>query len=197
MTTRRRFIEGAMAAGLVAATAPRTTSALGLGADSGDHLCFERVVFDETFADARVFAVEARRRSARTSPINGSIHNLWYRDLSLRWRESKVPVAGMTDHRALFLLEMMAADVGMRVVHRIHHFEVGGAYAPEVFGPVERRNELLCRLHNSDAVWTRHAAEIVMSWPRTPTPVSSDRSDISRARLQEVDGRTLISWIIR
>ena len=197
MTTRRRFIEGAMAAGVIAASVPRGATALGLASDDGEHVRFERVVFDERFAKARAFGAEARRRSARTSAINGSIHNLWYDDLSLRWREAKAPVAGMTDYRALFLLEMMAADVGMRVVHRVHHIEVSGTHAPRVFGPLERRAELLSLLQEPDADWVRSAAGIVMTWPKAPAPIASGRSDVLSARHQAVDGQTLISWIIR
>ena len=196
MTTRRRFIEGAMAAGVVAAGVPRDATALGAASDNGEHVRLERVVFDERFVRARALAAEARRRSTRTSAIAGSIHALWYHDLSLRWREAQSPVAGMTDHRALFLLEMMAADVGMRVVHRVHHFEVSGTHAPRVFGPLERRAELLSLLQEPDADWVRSAAGIVMTWPKAPTPIASGRSDILRARHQAVDGQTLISWII-
>ena len=66
----------------------------------------------------------------------------------------------MTDHRALFLLEMMAADAGLRVDHRVHHHEAAGIHAPHVFGPVERRGELLARLFESGAGWAR----TLISW---------------------------------
>ena len=196
MTTRRQFIEGAIAAGIAVVAVPRAATALGLHAE-GAYLPLQRIVFDEGFADARLFAEEARRRSVRTSAIDDSIHDLWYHDLYYHWREGKAPIAGITDHRALFLLEMMAADAGMRVVHRIHHHESNGIYAHRIFGPLARRDEVLIRLSEARADWARRAADIVMSWPNAPTPVASGHSDILSARLQALDARTLISWVIR
>jgi hypothetical protein len=197
MTTRRQFIEGTLAAGIATATVTGVATTLGLNADGGSYLRLERVVFDERFTDARAFAAVAQRRSVATSAIDGSIHDLWYHDLYYRWRDEKSPIAGITDHRALFLLEMMAADAGMRVVHRIHHHESKGAFAHRIFGPLERRDETLFRLSTARADWARRAADIVMSWPTSPTPVASGRSDILSSKLQALDARTLISWVIR
>jgi hypothetical protein len=197
MTTRRQFIEGAMAAGIATAAVPSFATTLGLNAHGGACLRLERVVFDERFADARAFADEARRRFVDTSAIDGSIHDLWYHDLYYRWRDEKSPIAGITDHRALFLLEMMAADAGMRVVHRIHHHESNGAYAHRIFGPLERRDELTARMSGIRGNWARHAADIVMSWPGSPTSMAPQHSNILNARLQALDARTLVSWIIR
>jgi hypothetical protein len=197
MNTRRQFIEGTMAAGIAMATVAGAATTLGLNADGGSYLRLERIVFDERFADARAFAEEARRRSVATSAIDGSIHDLWYRDLYYHWRDEKSPIAGITDYRALFLLEMMAADAGMRVVHRIHHAESNGAFAHRIFGPLERRDETLLRLSTARADWARRAADIVMSWPTSPARVVSGHSDIQSAKLQALDARTLISWVIR
>jgi hypothetical protein len=197
MATRRQFIEGAMAAGIATATIPGVATALGLNADAGSCLRLERVVFDERFADARAFADQARRRCVETSAIDGSIHDLWYHDLYYRWRDEKSPIAGITDHRALFLLEMMAADAGMRVVHRVHHQESNGTYAHRVFGPLEQRDELSMRLSRARTDWARSAADIAMSWPDSPTPVASEHSDILSAKLQALDARALVSWVIR
>jgi hypothetical protein len=196
MATRRRFIEGAVAAGIAAATGPGAATALGLETNGGSYLRLERVVYDQRFAAARAFAAVARRRSVRTSAISGSIHDLWYHDLYYRWSDADYPIAGITGHRALFLLEMMAADAGLRVVHRIHHHESNGTYAHRVFGPLERQDEVLTRLSNAHAGWARRAAEIVMSWPNSPTFSASGRSNILSARPQELDARTLISWVI-
>ena len=197
MTTRRQFIEGVVAAGIAAVPVHAAATAPNWHSDGGSHLRLERVVFDEGFADARAFSEEARRRSVRTSAIDGSIHELWYHDLFYRWRDSQTPIAGMTDHRALFLLEMMAADVGMRVVHRVHHHESNGTYSHRIFGPLERRDEIMIWLSKARADWARCAADIVTSWPSSPTAINSGRSDILSARLQALDARTLISWIIR
>jgi hypothetical protein len=196
MTTRRQFIEDAFAAGIAAVPIHAAATAPSWKTHGTSHLQLERIVFDEGFADACDFSEEARRRSSRTSAINGSIHDLWYHDLFYRWRDSQSPIAGMTDHRSLFLLEMMAADAGMRVVHRVHHHESNGIYSHRIFGPLERRDEIMIWLSKARADWARCAADIVTTWPSSPTAIDSKRSDILSARLQALDARTLISWII-
>jgi hypothetical protein len=198
MTTRRQFIEGAIAAGAAVATvAPHIAQAFALDAGTGSYLRLERVVFDERFANANLFADEARKRFVNTSAINGSIHELWYNDLYYHWRDKQSPTAGITDVRSLFLLEMMAADAGMSVVHRVHHYESDGTYDHRVFGPLQRRDELTARMSGIQANWARHAADIVMSWPNTTTSIALQHSDVLSAKLQALDARTLVSWIIR
>jgi hypothetical protein len=197
MTTRRQFIEGAIATGVsVAAVTPSIAHALALDTDTGSYLRLERVVFDERFAPARIFAEEARKRFVNTSAINGSIHELWYNDLYYHWRDKKSPTAGITDARSLFLLEMMANDAGMRVVHRVHHAESAGTYDHRVFGPLQRRDELTARMSGVQANWARHAADIVTSWPSATTSTAPQHSNILSAKLQALDARSLVSWII-
>jgi hypothetical protein len=197
MTTRRRFIEGAIATGLLAAAMPRRATALVRRTDDAAHVRLERVVYDGRFADAHAFAQEARLQSVATSAIDGSVHDLWYDDLFHRWKSAKRPIAGMTDHRALLLLAMMAGDAGMRVVHRVHHHQAGGAHVPRVYGPTARRAEIMARLSAADTGWAQAAAGIVTSWPEAPTPVAANRSDILAARSQALDSATLVSWLIR
>jgi hypothetical protein len=195
MTTRRRFIEGAMASGLLAAAVPRAATAMVRGPQDPATLRLERVVYDERFAEARAFAQEARRRSLATSAIDGPVNDLWHDDLFHRWRDARRPIAGMTDHRALLLLEMMAADAGLRVVHRVHHYQAGGVHGPQVFGPVDRRFELVVRLSGTD--WPEAAAGIVAEWPAAPTPLAPGRSDILAGRSRALNSNTLVSWLIR
>jgi len=197
MTTRRQFIEGAVAAGTAVATIPAVAMALGPYAERASCLRLERVIFDERFPEAHAFANVARKRSVATSAINDSVHELWYHDLYYRWRDQKAPVAGITDHRALFLLEMMAGDAGMRVVHRVHHLESNGSFTHRVFGPLAQRGEISSQLSAAGTDWARRAAAIVMSWPNLPTPTGSAHSDILTAAVQALDPRTLISWVIR
>jgi len=197
MTTRRQFIEGAMATGIAAASVPAGATALGLTGAGGSYLRLERVIFDERFADAIAFAAVARRQSVATSAVKGSIHDLWYQDLSCRWRDGKYPIAGITDFRALFLLEMMAGDVGLRVVYRAHHLESNGTRTHRVFGPAERRGAIRSRLSGAGADWARSAAGVALGWPEYPTNVAPGGSNVLSAGIQALGPGTLISWIIR
>ena len=85
------------------------------------HLAFHRAVFDERFAECRGFAAELHGAGVRASAIRGDVAELWYNDLRLHLREGPLPVAGLTDRTALFCLEELARDVGMRVIFRADH----------------------------------------------------------------------------
>ena len=85
------------------------------------HTAFHRAVFDQRFAECRAFAAELRRAGVRTSGIRGDVSKLWYADLRVHLRENRLPVAGLTDRAALFCLEELARDVGMRVIFRADH----------------------------------------------------------------------------
>ncbi len=85
------------------------------------HLAFHRAVFDERFAECRAFAAELHSAGVFTSAIRGDVAKLWYDDLRVHLRENRLPVAGLTDRAALFCLEELARDVGMRVIFRADH----------------------------------------------------------------------------
>jgi hypothetical protein len=85
------------------------------------HIAFHRAVFDERFAECRGFAAELHGAGIFTSAIRGDVAKLWYDDLRVHLRENRLPVAGSTDRAALFCLEELARDVGMRVIFRVDH----------------------------------------------------------------------------
>jgi hypothetical protein len=85
------------------------------------HIAFHRAVFDERFTECRGFADELQNAGVVTSPIRGDVAELWYGDLRAYLRENCLPVAGLTDRAALFCLEELARDVGMRVIFRADH----------------------------------------------------------------------------
>jgi hypothetical protein len=85
------------------------------------HIAFHRAVFDERFAECRDFAAELHGAGVLTSAIRGDVAKLWYDDLRVHLRENSLPVAGSTDRAALFCLEELARDVGMRVIFRADH----------------------------------------------------------------------------
>ena len=85
------------------------------------HNAFQRAVFDERFAECRAFAAELHSAGVLTSAIRGDVAELWYRDLRVQLSKNPTPLAGLTDRPALFCLEELARDVGMRVIARVDH----------------------------------------------------------------------------
>lgn len=95
-----------------------------------------RAVFDERFAESREFGDAFQSRGLPTSAIRGDVAALWYRDLKARLLEQRLPLVGLTDRTALFCLEELARDVGMKVQGRIDHaFDKRGVLTHLVTGP--------------------------------------------------------------
>lgn len=88
---------------------------------SAEPIAFQRAIFDQRFAECRGFAAELHRAGVFISAIRGDVAKLWYGDLRVRLSENRLPIAGLTDRAALFCLEELARDVGMRVVFRADH----------------------------------------------------------------------------
>jgi hypothetical protein len=114
--SRREFLQAGIAASLL----PFAVAAPGEGAPAGGALPpLYRVLYDERFPESVAYARAAAGRGAVVTGFAGDITEFWYRDLSLRWREEPVAIAGMTTHGPLFCLERWAWDHGLRVVARV------------------------------------------------------------------------------
>jgi hypothetical protein len=131
---RRRVLQLG-AAGVAGALVNIPGPALGaMRADSYGSLY--RAVFDERFEECLAFASEMNRRGVTTSGIQGDVAKLWYEDLRARLLQAPAPIAGLTDRVALFCLEELARDVGMRVFFRVDHMaDKSGHVQHEATGP--------------------------------------------------------------
>jgi len=95
-----------------------------------------RAVFDERFLECLAFAGEMKRRGVMTSGIRGDVAKLWYKELRARLSQDPAPIAGLTDRVALFCLEELARDVGMKVFFRVDHMvDQSGYVQHEATGP--------------------------------------------------------------
>jgi hypothetical protein len=77
-----------------------------------------KVIFDERFPASVAFADQVRREGLPVHGIRGDITALWFHDLDLRWKQGPAAIAGLTDANALFCLDLLARDKGMRVQAR-------------------------------------------------------------------------------
>jgi hypothetical protein len=95
-----------------------------------------RAVFDERFDECLAFAGEMNSSGIITSGIRGDVAKLWFGDLRARLRQVPAPFAGLTDRVALFCLEELARDVGMKVFFRVDHMvDKNGHVQHEATGP--------------------------------------------------------------
>jgi hypothetical protein len=120
MINRRQVLQS----GLVATSLPLVSGVSLIAAQSAharalEHPALYRVLFDQRFAVSREFGREAQWRGQNVQGFNGDITNIWFHDLHPRWQRGPAAIAGFTAHGALFCLERLAWDVGMRVSHRV------------------------------------------------------------------------------
>ena len=105
-------------------------------APASAHSVLQRAVFDERFAECRAFAAELNSAGVLTSAIRGDVARLWYHDLRVQLSKKPAPLAGLTDRPAVFCLEELARDVGMRVIFRADHImEQNGHTQHSAVGP--------------------------------------------------------------
>lgn len=119
MTDRREFLQAAA----VLTAAPLAARAAFAG--PGDAARLDAVVVDSRHAAARVFGNFAALAGAPRREVQGDITDLWQRELLHRWREAPAAVAGLTERPALFLLERLGWDHGLRVVFEAEHLPDG------------------------------------------------------------------------
>lgn len=114
MNIDRRTLLKSGAAVSTAALVPGLSAA----ALSKSGLEIERFIFDNRFSDAVAAARSAAASGIQLSEVSGDMTSLWYDDLNLRWKMQPMTLAGVTADDALFVLETLAPEYRMRVVHK-------------------------------------------------------------------------------
>jgi hypothetical protein len=120
MTTRRDFLQMALAAPLLPASlrlrsSDSHTDSLSAHAERAP---LYTVLCDERFGESVAFAEEMSRRGTPVTRFRGDITDFWYRDLSQRWKADPIAIAGVTTHGPLFCLERWGWDHGLRIADR-------------------------------------------------------------------------------
>ncbi len=79
------------------------------------------VIYDSRHGESRSFGERASILNLPTHAIEGDITDLWQTKLRALWKQAPVTVAGLTERPALFLLEQLGWDHGLRVVYQAEH----------------------------------------------------------------------------
>jgi hypothetical protein len=154
------------------------------------------MVYDERFADSVAFAGEARRLGLRATGIHGDVTALWYDDLYHRWRQGPAAIAGLTTANALFCLETLGNDVGLRRVLKAEHRGQPGRL------DIEHRLEgpaALLRSHaleDSGPLWARRMAHLAVRCPATREGRVDGRAVSIGSSPQAADHPVLVSWVL-
>jgi hypothetical protein len=154
-----------------------------------------KVIFDERFPSCLAFADEMRRCGQDVHSIRGDVTNVWYNDLYYRWKQSPVAIAGLTTHRSLFCLDVLARDAQMRLVHYAEH-RIGpdSAVRHSVFGAQgAQAMQHVEALRDAGPRWTTAAAQVISNFPRDRAhPVGKTANLFA----QSDNSQTLVSWLI-
>jgi hypothetical protein len=125
MISRRRFVQAGVAASagtlLLAGDSLCSPPARANGTVRKPGLAYFAAIFDEQLPDGMAFGRAAERCGLDTRAIRGDITDLWYSQLHPQWQRRAVPIAGLTAYGALFCLERLAWDHGMRLVYHGSH----------------------------------------------------------------------------
>jgi len=189
-TTRRCFLRGA-AFGMVAL--PMLAMPAARSRFHAGRIRFDCVVYDARRVQALGFGETARQLGARTCAMTGAIDDPCYEDLRRRWRDARTPVAGITDFRALSLLQTMASDAGMRPVLRICHRAHGASMVHEVCGSDAQRAQAAEHLARAGIRWSSAAARLILSLAVREPEVAGDAVAANPGVL---DSRALVTWAI-
>jgi hypothetical protein len=113
VASRREVLKGA-------AAAPLAAGALGWSpASAAPPRALDLAIYDARFPVAQGLAAALGRARVAAHAISGDVTEVWYRRLDRRWRERPMRIGGLTDAAALFVLERLAWDQGLRVAWSI------------------------------------------------------------------------------
>jgi len=197
MASRREFLQVGIAALALPISAHAALSPAAARPENAVSVTpLYKVIFDERFPASVAFGAEARNKGLPTHSIQGDITDLWFHDLDAQWKKQPAAIAGLTAQGALFCLERLAWDHGMRVVFRgDHRYLPDGAIEHALTGSESVVNEMAALRHDGDD-WAARIARLVAQVPEVhSTPATAAiRGRATAPADAELDG--LISWVI-
>lgn len=134
MANRREFLQGSVAASMLALS-PGLLAAIDT-LNALDSPTIYKVLFDPRHVESRLFASAfAAQGFACLGLPNGNVTSFWRDELATTWAQMPAPLAGMTDANALFCLEQLGRQFGLRVLHREQQSGlVAWVIGPRVYG---------------------------------------------------------------
>lgn len=156
MPSRRIFLKSA-----AVLSASPLAGKLAFAAD-GNMAAHIGVIIDSRHADARDFGSRARDLGSPLRTIEGDVTPLWQSELLAQWQAAPRVVAGMTERSALFVLERLAWDHGMRVIFEAEHTpEDASAFSHLVIRTGDRN--LQQHLAAAGPAWARLLADALLT----------------------------------
>jgi hypothetical protein len=186
MTSRREVLK----VGLAVAALPATARAAFAAPST---VPFYKVLYDMRFSASVAFARRAQGRGYAVHAMAGDMTRFWYDDLFHAWRRDRVAIAGLTAHGALFCLERLAWDQGLRVVYRGEHAAAAGGCVVHRF---EGRGAWVAAAAEAAAApaWAAALADVVVDCPSGRAELR--KVEASTRTPDTVSSEALYSWVI-
>lgn len=197
MASRREFLQVGIAALALPISAHAALSPRAADSNSAAAVTpLYKVVFDERFTASVTFGAEARSLGLSTHSIRGDITDLWFHDLDARWKQSPAAIAGLTAQGALFCLERLAWDQGMRVVLRgDHHYQPDGSIEHALTGAEEIVRQAAGLQDDADD-WAPRVAGLVARCPEGRSVPAKLTIRARAVRPASGEPAALVSWVI-
>lgn len=164
-------------------------------ADSAGRAAQMGVLYDHRHREARAFRLRAAQLNAPVHGTeNGDITDLWQHYFSVAWKDRPMPLAGLTERPALFMLEQLGFGHGMRVVFQAEHeADAQGGFTHTIVR--SSATALEGQLQAAGAGWLAVLADRLLTAPQKV--VSKDTAPTGAAMASRLDEPTrLHSWII-
>ena len=191
MTNRRQFIHSSFALTVAGSSVFSI-----VGAQSATPpMRFTHFVFDKHFPAATAVARDVARTGTGLAETDGDMTALWYDELDLAWRKSPMPLAGVTTHQALFVLETLAADHRMRVIYRgAHAVSDDGAVSHRFSGPAHLIERI--RAESATTPWVSLVASAMNHCPVGDSQANTLTMMTPTEAASSFRTEPLVSWII-
>lgn len=200
--SRRRFMTSGIAVSAAASLAAVPSVSRSASSDPlGLKLPLHLALFDTRFPAAHAFARALAIRGVTLAPFDGDVTPVWFEQLDPVWRQYPLTVAGLTTEGALFCLEQLAWDNGMRVAYRgVHDASPEGGTKHLLEASVHRPRDVEGRISGAQP-WPAQVADLIANIDEAVSAFPSDAEERSRATYQtrSRSDRTpsrLVSWLI-
>ena len=200
--SRRRFVATGLAVAAAASAAAAASVAGGTPKDPlGLQLPLHLALFDTRFPAAHAFARALAIRGVSLAPYDGDVTPVWFEQLDPVWRQYPMAVAGLTTEGALFCLEQLAWDNGMRVAYRgFHSASPDGGVQHLLESSASRPQDVQGRLSGAEP-WPAQVAGLIARIDEPVAAFPSDPQARTRASFRtrsrsEAPAPRLVSWLI-
>jgi len=205
--SRRRFVATGLSVS-AAASVGAAASVSGIPSNHAPANCtiglqypLHLALIDTRFPAAKVFGRTMGLRGVTLARYDGDVTPIWFHKLDPVWRQHPLAVAGLTTEGALFCLEQMAWDYGMRVAYRgFHHGLPDGGVQHLLESSARRPQDVKGRISGLQP-WPEDVAELIARIDEPTTAFPSDPQGRSQANYRTRSRSTatephLVSWLI-